>query len=102
MNNNAQVESPKLNAQGSLFLQYLVHEWLEFVAKRTRQHMHIIKNIQSCRSVPDLQQAYGEFWQSAFTQYAEAPRRMMLVTQGGVDETSPGAQRNGVTNATLH
>jgi hypothetical protein len=33
--------------------------------------MHLIKTIQSCRSLPDLQQAYSEFWQNAFTQYAD-------------------------------
>jgi hypothetical protein len=47
--------------------------------------MHLIKVIQGCRSLPDLQQAYSEFWQNAFTQYAEEPRRMLLVTQGAVD-----------------
>lgn len=102
LNENALMESTKLNAQGSMFLQNFVHEWFEFVGKRTRQHLHLIKTIQGCRSLPDLQQTYSEFWQNAFTQYAEEPRRMLLVTQGAVDDASHSAQGNGATEATLH
>jgi hypothetical protein len=102
LNENAVMESTKLNAQGSMFLQNFVHEWFEFVGRRTRQHLHLIKTIQGCRSLPDLQQAHSEFWQNAFTQYAEEPRRMLLVTQGAVADASHSADGNGATEATLH
>jgi hypothetical protein len=102
LNENALMESAKLNAQGSMFLQNFVHEWFEFVGMRTDQHMHLIKTLQGCRSMPDLQQAYSEFWQNAFTQYAEEPRRMLLVTKGGVDDASQAAHGNGATESNLH
>lgn len=95
LNENAPTESTKL--QGSMFLQNFVHEWFEFFGKRTRQQMHLIKTIQGCQSLPDLQQAYSEFWQNAFTQYAEEPLRMLQIKQEAVDSASPGA-----TKATLH
>jgi hypothetical protein len=69
------MESTKLHSPESF-----VHEWFEFVGMRTRQHMHLMKTIQSCRSLPDLQQAYSEFWQNAFAQYAEEPRRILRIT----------------------
>ncbi len=68
------MERTKLTSQANF-----VDEWFEFVGRRTRQHMHLIKTIQCCRSLPDLQQAYSEFWQNAFTQYAEEPRRMLRI-----------------------
>jgi hypothetical protein len=102
LNEKAQTERAELNAEGSMFLQTFVHEWFEFVGKRTRQHMHLIKTIQGCRSLPDLQQAHSEFWQNAFTQYVEEPRRMLRITQGAVDDAPHGAQGNGATEATLH
>ena len=95
LNENALTESTKL--QGGMFLQNFVHEWFEFFGKRTRQQMRLIKTIQGCQSLPDLQQAYSEFWQNAFTQYAEEPRRMLQITQEAVDTASPDA-----TKVTLH
>lgn len=102
LNENARMESTSANAQGSVVLQNFVHEWFEFVGKRTRQHMHLIKTLQGCRSLADLQQAYGEFWQNAFTQYAEEPRRMLRVTEETRDDASHGAHGKGATQATLH
>jgi hypothetical protein len=77
---NALTESTKLNAQESMVHQNFVQEWFEFVGKRTRQHMHLIQTIQGCRSLPDLQQAYSQFWQNAFTQYDDETRRMLRIT----------------------
>ncbi|WP_424629738.1 phasin family protein [Bradyrhizobium sp. SYSU BS000235] len=101
-NENGLTESTKLNAPESMFLQNFVHEWFEFFGKRTREHMHLIKTLQGCRSLPDLQRAYSEFWQNAFTQYVEEPRRMLRVTRGAVADASRGAQGNGAMQATLH
>jgi hypothetical protein len=98
----ARMQGAKLNESASTFLQNFVHEWLEFVGERTRQHTHLIKRIQSCQSVSDLQQVYGEFWQNAFTQYVEEPRRMLRATQGAVDDAPHGVHGNGATQATLH
>jgi hypothetical protein len=101
-NDKARMQGTELNESASMFLQNFVHEWLDFVGKRTRQHMHLIKRIQGCRSLPDLQQAYSEFWQNAFTQYVEEPRRMLRATQGGLDDAPHGVHGNGATQATLH
>ncbi len=83
-------------------LQNFFQEWFEFVDMRMRQHMHLAQSIQGCRSLPDLQQAYTQFWQNTLTQYGEETRRMLLITQGAVDEASHVAQEIGDTKATLH
>jgi hypothetical protein len=97
LNANALPENTEL--QKSMFLQNFVDEWFEFLGKRTRQQMHLIETIQGCQSLPDVQQAYSEFWQNAFTQYAEEPRRMLRIAQEAVDAAFHG---NGATKATLH
>ncbi|MEH2513356.1 putative Zn-binding protein involved in type VI secretion [Nitrobacteraceae bacterium AZCC 1564] len=91
-----------INAQGSMILQNLVQEWFEFAGMRMRQHMHLIETIQGCRSLPDLQQAYSQFWQNAYTQYGEKAQRMLLITQGAMDDASCAAHENGALEATLH
>lgn len=93
--------SAEFNARGSMVFQNVLHEWFEFVGTRMRQHMHLSQALQGCRSLPDLQQAYTQFWQDAFTQYGDETRRMLLITRGAVNE-SHAALENGVPNATLH
>ncbi|WP_424629616.1 hypothetical protein [Bradyrhizobium sp. SYSU BS000235] len=95
LNENALTERAKL--QESMIVQDFAHEWFEFFGERSRQQMLLMKAIQDCRSLPDLQQAYSEFWQNAFTQYIEEPRRILRITQEAVSGASHGA-----TKATLH
>jgi hypothetical protein len=101
LNESVPTRSTEFNAQGSMVLQNIFQEWFEFVDTRMRQHIHLIHTIQGCRSLPDLQQAYIRFWQDAFTQYGEETRRMLLITQGSVDE-SHAALENGAPKPTLH
>ena len=102
LNEKVLTESTKLNAQGRMVLQNILQEWFEFAGMRMRQHVHLSQTIQGCRSLPDLQQAYTRFWQNAFTQYGEETRRMLLITQGAVDDVSHTALENGAPKATLH
>jgi hypothetical protein len=101
LNESMLSRSMEFNAQGNTVLQNIFKEWFEFADTRMRQHMHLIQTVQGCRSLPDLQQAYTQFWQDAFTQYGEETRRMLLLTQGAVDE-SHAALETGVPKATLH
>ena len=94
--------SSKLHASEGMPLQNLFQEWFEFVGMRMRQQMHLIQAIQGSRSLPDLQQAYSQFWQDAFAQYGEEARRMMLITQGAVDDAARAAHEEGAPKATLH
>ena len=102
LNENELAASTNVNLRGNIVLQYLLHEWFGFVGMRMRQHMHLIETIQGCRSLPDVQQAYTQFWQNAFTQYDEETRRILLITQGAVNGASHAAHGNGATQATLH
>jgi hypothetical protein len=102
LNEEVVAESTKLNAQGKMILQNILQEWFEFSGMRMRQHVHLSQTVQGCRSLPDLQQAYSQFWQNAFTQYGEETRRMLLITQGAVDDVSHTALENGAPKATLH
>ena len=89
LNENIPTQSTKLNAQVSTNLPNFIQEWSEFVGMRLREDMQLIQTIQGCRSLPELQQAYTQFWRNAFTQYGEETRRMLRITQGAVDDASP-------------
>jgi Phasin protein len=102
LNENVLTASTKSNTQASMVLQNLFQEWSQFVGMRMRQNMHLIQTIQGCRSFPDMQQAYTQFWQNAFTEYGEETRRMLRIIQGAVDDASDAAHGNGATKATLH
>lgn len=102
LNENVLTRGTEFNAQGSMVLQNILKEWFEFAGMRMRQHVHLSQAIQGCRSLPDLQQAYTQFWRNAFTQYGEETRRMLLITHGAVDELSHTALENGAPKATLH
>jgi hypothetical protein len=52
----------------------------------------VFRTIHDCRSVQDLQQAYAQFWQTAFTQYGEEAQRLMRLTQGTVKDAARTAQ----------
>lgn len=94
--------STNFKAQGSVVFQNLFQEWFKFAGMRMHQHLHLIQAIQECRSLPDLQQAYSQFWQNACTQYGEETQRMMLITQGAVHGASRVTHQNGAEQATLH
>ena len=89
LNENMLTQSMKFNAQVSTNLGNFIQEWSEFVGMRLREDMQLIQTIQGCRSLPDLQQAYTQFWRNAFTHYGEETRRMLRITQGAVDDASP-------------
>lgn len=102
LNRNILTQSAKFNAQISMTLQNLGKEWSEFVGMRLREDMQLVRTVQECKSLPDLQQAYTQFWQNAFTQYGEEAQKVFRITQGAVEEAAHAAQENGVAKATLH
>lgn len=102
LNENTTAASMKLNAQGNLVAQNLLREWLDFTGMRMRQHRHLTETLLGCRSFPDLQQAYTQFWQNAFTQYSVETRRMLLITQGALKDASHAPLENGASKETLH
>lgn len=85
-------ETAKFNAQVGTTLQNLGKEWTEFVGARLREDVQLFRTIHDCRSMQDLQQAYAQFWQTAFTQYGEEAQRMMRITQGAVDKATDTAR----------
>lgn len=85
-------ETAKFNAQLSNTLQNLGKEWTEFVGARLREDVQLFRTIHDCRSMQDLQQAYAQFWQTAFTQYGEEAQRMLRITQGAVDKATDTAR----------
>jgi hypothetical protein len=52
----------------------------------------LFRTIHDCRSLQDLQQAYAQFWQTAFSQYGEEAQRMLRLTQGTVEEVARTAR----------
>lgn len=81
-------ETAKFNAQVSTTLQNLGKEWSEFVGARLREDVQLFRTIHDCRSLQDLQQAYAQFWQTAFTQYGEEAQRMLRITQSAADNAT--------------
>lgn len=94
--------STKSDKQESTVLQNLFLEWFEFAGMRLSQHVHLIQTLQDCRSLPDLQQAYSQFWQNAYTQYGEETQRMLRMTRGAVDHAARAAHEGSAPQATLH
>ncbi len=94
-------ETAKFNAQLGVTLQNLGKEWSEFVGARLREDVQLFRTIHDCRSMQDLQQAYAQFWQTAFTQYGEEAQRILRITQGTVDQAGNTARelRETVTPA---
>ncbi len=101
LNGTMFTETAKFNAHVSTTLQNLGKEWSEFVGARLREDVQLVRTIQDCRSLQDMQQAYAQFWQTAFTQYGDEAQRMMRITQGAVDDATHAAQelRETVTTA---
>jgi hypothetical protein len=81
-------ETAKFNAHVSTTLQNLGKEWSEFVGARLREDVQLVRTINDCRSLQDLQQAYAQFWQTAFTQYGDEAQRIMRITQGAADDAA--------------
>lgn len=85
-------ETAKFNAQVSTAMRNLGKEWSEFVGTRLREDFQLFRTIHDCRSLQDLQQAYAQFWQTAFTQYGEEAQRLMRITQGVADDAAHTAR----------
>lgn len=85
-------ETAKFNAQVGTALHSIGKEWSEFVGMRLREDVQLFRTIQDCRSLQDLQQAYAQFWQTAFAQYGEEAQRMLRLTQGTVEDVTRAAQ----------
>lgn len=90
-------ETAKFNAQMSTTMQNLGKEWSEFVNMRMREDVQFFRSIHDCRSLQDLQQAYAQFWQTAFTQYGDEAQRMLKLSQGAVEDVARKAQDHGET-----
>ena len=86
LNGNVFSEAAKFNAHVGNALQNLGKEWSEFVGTRLREDVQMVRTVYDCRSLQDLQHAYAQFWQTAFTQYGEQAQKMMRVTQGAMDD----------------
>jgi hypothetical protein len=106
LNENMLDQNVKLNSQVSTTLQNITREWSDFVGSRLREDISLVQTIQGCRSLPDLQQAYMQFWQNAFAQYSEEMVRMLRITQGAtqgaVDGAAHAANESGGAKATRH
>lgn len=92
LNGTMFTETAKFNAHVSTTLQNLGKEWSEFVGARLREDVQLVRTIHDCRSLQDLQQAYAQFWQTAFTQYGDEAQRIMRITQGAVDDATHTAR----------
>jgi hypothetical protein len=64
LNENMLTQSTKFNAQVSTNLLKFTQEWSEFVGMRLREDMQLLHTIQGCRSLPELQQACAQYWQT--------------------------------------
>lgn len=92
LNGTMFTEAAKFNAHVGSTLQDIGKEWSEFVGTRLREDVQLVRTIQDCRSLQDLQQAYAQFWQTAFTQYSDEAQRIMRITQGAVDDAAHTAR----------
>ena len=100
MNGTMLNETAKFNAQIGTAMQNIGREWSEFIGMRLREDVQLFRMIHDCRSLQDLQQAYMQFWQTAFTQYGEEMQRMVRLTQGTVEDATRTAQ--ATRDAVIH
>lgn len=92
MNGTMFTEAAKFNAQVGTTLQNLGKEWTEFLGTRLHEDMQLFRAVHDCRSLQDLQQVYGQFWQTAFAQYGDEAQRMMRITQGAMNDAAHTVQ----------
>src|SRR6202158_2789562 len=92
MSRNTLTETAKLNSKLSPTLQALGKEWTEFVAMRLHEDSQLLQTLRECRALPNMQRAYVQFWEKAFSQYGEETQRLMRITQGAMEEAAHIAQ----------
>ena len=97
MNGNMLSEATKLNARLSTTMQSIGKEWAEFIGTRLGEDNHLFQTLHTCKSVPEMQQAYTRFWLNAFAQYGEEAQRLMRITQGAVEDTARTVQQQQPT-----
>ena len=88
MNRNMLAGTAKLSAT----LQALNSEWAEFIVARLREDSRLMETLGECRTLPDLQHAYAQFWEKAVAQYGEEAQRVMRITQGAAEDVVHAAQ----------
>jgi hypothetical protein len=92
MNRNALTETAKLNSKMSTTLQALGKEWTEFVGARLHEDTQLLQTLRESPGLPNMQRAYVQFLEKAFSQYGEETQRLMRITQGAVEEAAHVAQ----------
>jgi hypothetical protein len=102
MNGNVMTETAKINAKLSATMQDIGKEWTEFVGARLHEDQQLLDTLRHCRTLPEIQHAYAQFWQNAFTQYGEEARRMMKISQGVVEETARAVQDHADASVETH
>jgi capsid portal protein len=92
MSRNTLTETAKLNSKWSTTLQALGKEWTEFIGARLHEDSQLLQTLRECRELPNMQRAYVQFLEKAFSQYGEETQRLMRITQGAVEEAAHIAQ----------
>jgi hypothetical protein len=92
MSRNTLTETAKLNSKWSTTLQALGKEWTEFIGARLHEDSQLLQTLRECRELPNVQRAYVQFLEKAFSQYGEETQRLMRITQGAVEEAAHIAQ----------
>lgn len=73
-------------------MQTLNKEWADFVGTRLQENTQLLRALGECKTLPDAQSAYAQFWEKAASQYSEEAQRVMRITQGAVEEATRIAQ----------
>jgi phasin protein len=102
MNGGMLTETAKINAKLSATMQNIGKEWTEFVGARLHEDQQLLDTLRHCKTLPEIQHAYAEFWQNAFSQYGEEARRMMKISQGVVEETARAVQEHADASVETH
>lgn len=92
MGRNTLTETAKLNSKWSTTLQAVGKEWTDFIGARLHEDSQLLQTLRECRGVPNMQRAYVQFLEKAFSQYGEETQRLMRLTQGAVEEAAHIAQ----------
>jgi hypothetical protein len=92
MSRNTLTETAKLNSKWSTTLQAVGKEWTDFIGARLHEDSQLLQTLRECRGVPNMQRAYVQFLEKAFSQYGEETQRLMRLTQGAVEEAAHIAQ----------
>lgn len=73
-------------------------EWLKFLQLRIKENLAMPGRLSCCRSLPEIQAVYADYWSRALGQYQDEFQTLTQTALGHSSETEKPVYRNGGTS----